>query len=242
MRELSELNDGDDPAWPGLQEEFATTSVPLKVLPGDPEQGRSCLSQLQVSVESYLGALALHSGGLILDGGWLRVFGGSTMTGADALPSLAQVNCFPAAFDPGWRPADGLIVAQDILGGVFALNGHDAAKAGRPGTPGQVIYFAPDSLEWQALEMGYGTWLTWLLTGRLEQFYGGLRWPGWRAEVRVLSPAQGIAFYPFLWSDEAHANLAATTRRPVPVMELLRMNADFCQQLGVNSPGFLGSV
>ncbi|MEU4234632.1 DUF2625 family protein [Nonomuraea sp. NPDC026600] len=63
MRELSELIDGDDPAWPVLQEEFATTSVPLKVLPGDPDQGRSCLLQLQVSVESYLGALALASAG-----------------------------------------------------------------------------------------------------------------------------------------------------------------------------------
>ncbi|WP_233507896.1 DUF2625 family protein [Spongiactinospora gelatinilytica] len=239
---LHELIDGNDPAWPLLQEEFATTSVPLQVFAGDPEQGRSCLLQLQVSVESYLGALALHSGGLILDCGWLRVFGGSSMTGVDALPSLAQINRFPAVFDPGWRPIDGLIVGQDILGGVFALNGHDPGAAERPGAPGEVLYFAPESLEWEALEMGYGTWVNWLLSGRLEGFYDGLRWPGWQAEASVLTLAQGIAVHPFLWSKEAHTDLPSTSRRAVPMSELLRLNIDFCRKLGLKSPGFLGNA
>ncbi|WP_246075047.1 DUF2625 family protein [Nonomuraea terrae] len=239
MRELGELIDVAEPAWPVLQEEFARTSVPLEVLPGDPGQGRACLLQLQVGAGSALGAMALHCGGLVLDGGWLRVFGGTT---AGALPGLARVNGFPEAFDPAWRPPDGLVVAHDVLGGVFVLNGPDPAAAGRPGVPGQMLYFAPDSLEWEALEMGYGTWLTWLLSGRLDLFYDGLRWPGWRDEVSALAHDQGFAFYPFLWSEEAMADLAGATRSPVPMRELLGLNASFRDRSGLPGPGFLGDV
>ncbi|MFG3001978.1 DUF2625 domain-containing protein [Streptomyces sp. NPDC048340] len=242
MRQLSDLTDVDDPAWPALQEEFANSSTPVEVLPAaDPEQGRACLLQLQVSARSWLGALALHSGGLVVDGGWLRVYGGAT-SGAHGLPGLSQVNRFPAAFDPSWRPADGLVVGHDVLGGVFALNGHDPAASRRPGDPGQMLYFAPDSLEWEALEMGYGTWLTWLLSGRLDQFYDGLRWPGWQGEAAALAPSQGLSVYPFLWSAEAQADLAATSRRAVPMAELLGVSSDFCRQFGPHNPGFLGSA
>lgn len=104
-----------------------------------------------------------------------------------------------------------------------------------------MLYFAPDSLEWEAMEMGYGTWLTWLLSGRLDQFYDGLRWPGRQREAQSLELSQGIAVYPFLWSKEAQADPAATTRTPVPLTELLALSGDFCRQTGPGDPGFLGS-
>jgi hypothetical protein len=105
-----------------------------------------------------------------------------------------------------------------------------------------VVYFAPDSLAWEPLEIGYATWVTWLLSGRLDQFYDGLRWPGWQTESAGLGPGQGIAVYPFLWSEEARADLAATTRHPVSLRELLGISADSCRQLGLRDPGFLGAV
>ncbi|MFI7361678.1 hypothetical protein ACIBO4_05990 [Streptomyces sp. NPDC050149] len=39
MRQLSELTDVDDPAWPVLQDEFAGSSVPVDVLPGEGDPG-----------------------------------------------------------------------------------------------------------------------------------------------------------------------------------------------------------
>jgi hypothetical protein len=242
VRELDELIDVDDPAWPELQELFAASAVPLQVLPVDPEEGRRGLLQLQVTVRSVLGAVVLHSGGLLVDNGWLRVFGGGSGQGADALPGLAKVNGFPAAFDRVWRPATGLVVGHDVLGGVFAVNGHDPAAAGRPGAPGQMTYFAPDTLEWESMEMGHSAWVSWLLSGRLETFYEGLRWPGWSTETAALAVSQGISVIPFLWSKEAHANLAATSRRAVPMREVLGVAADFARQMGPADPGFLGAV
>ncbi len=188
-----------------------------------------------------LGALALNTGGLLVDSGWVRVFGGGSVTGG-GLPSLAQVNRFPADFDPVWHPAAGLVVGHDVVGGVFALNGGDPAAAGRPGAPGQMTYFAPDTLEWEAMEMGHSGWVSWLLSGRLETFYDGLRWPGWREEAAALAFPQGISVYPFLWSAQAQADLAATSRRPVPMREVIGVAADFARQMGPSDPGFLGDV
>lgn len=242
MRALDELVNVDEPAWPVLQEAFTSAAVELEMLPGIEGGDGASILQLQVSAGSALGAMVLHCGGLAVDGGWLRIFGGRSPGRQTNLPSLAVVNRFPVAVDLTWRPTDGLVVAQDVLGGVFALNGHDPATAGRPGVPGQMTYFAPDSLEWEAMDMGYGTWLTWALSDRLAQFYEGLRWPGWQEETVGLTAAQGITVYPFLWSQQAQEDLAATTRAPAPMAELLTMSRDFCQQMGLPAPGFLGAV
>jgi hypothetical protein len=242
MYELDELINVDDPAWSELQELFAASAVPLEVLPVDDAEGRRCLLQMQVTARSVLGSLALNSGGLAVDGGWVRVFGGGSGSGDRDLSSLAQVNRFPAAFDPAWSPSAGLVVGHDVLGGVFALNGHDPAAAGRPGVPGQMAYFAPDTLAWEAMGMGHSAWISWLLSDRLETFYDGLRWPSWREDAAALDFTQGITVYPFLWSKEAHADLAATSRRPVPMREVLGVAADFARQMGPADPGFLGDV
>lgn len=176
MREIDELTQVDDPAWPELQEAFAAGAVPVRVLAADPAEGRRSVLQMQVTARSTLGALAWNCGGLVLDDGWVRVFGGGSEA-SGGLPSLAQVNRFPDAFDPDWSPEAGLVVGQDALGGVFALNGHDPAASGRPGSPGRMTYFAPDTLAWEAMDMGHSSWVHWLLSGRLETFYDGLRRP-----------------------------------------------------------------
>lgn len=241
MREIDELANVDDPAWPELQQALAASAVPVRVLPADPAESSRTLLQLQVTARSVLGSLVVNTGGLLLDDGWVRVFGGGS-SAKGGVPSLAQVNRFPDSFDPAWHPATGLVVGQDVLGGVFALNGHDPAAVGRPGAPGQLTYFAPDTLAWEGLTMGHSAWVSWLLSGGLEQFYEGLRWPGWRAETAALTNSQGIAVYPFLWTKEARADLAATTRRPVPMREVLGVAADFARQLGSADPGFFGEL
>jgi hypothetical protein len=77
---------------------------------------------------------------------------------------------------------------------------------------------------------------------RLETFYAGLRWPGWREEAAVLSLSHGISVFPFLWTEEAHADLATTSRSAVPMRQVLSFAADFARQMGPADPGFLGAV
>ncbi|MEU3838731.1 DUF2625 domain-containing protein [Streptomyces sp. NPDC028635] len=239
MRELSQLIDVEEPAWPELRETLDTSPVSVEVLPLDDDLGSASILQLQVTARSYLGAVALHCGGLLVDGGWLRVFGSPVSGAAHGVPSLARVNRFPEAFDPVWRPETGLVVAHDVLGGVFALNGAAPAGAGRPG---EVVYFAPDSLRWEALGVGHSTWLAWLVSGALDEFYADLRWSGWREEVRTLNGKQGLSLFPPLWSREARQDIAATSRRAVSMGELLGVARDSCRQFDGVDPGFLGAV
>ncbi|MET7365987.1 DUF2625 domain-containing protein [Streptomyces sp. NPDC005566] len=239
MRELSELIDVEEPAWPELRETLGGGPVSVEVLPSDSDLARASLLQLQVTARSYLGAVVLHCGALLVDDGWVRVFG-SPLDGT--APSLAQVNQFPGEFDSAWRPDAGLVVAHDVLGGVFALNGVAPTSVGRPGTPGEMIYFAPDSLRWEALGAGHSEWLAWLVSGALDQFYADLRWSDWQDEVRALNSDQGMSLFPPLWSAEARQDISATSRRAVPMAELLGVARDSCRQFDGIDPGLLGAV
>jgi hypothetical protein len=135
-----------------------------------------------------MGALARHTGGLLVDDGWLRVLGGGDERG---LPSLAQANGLPGDEQP---PA-ALMVGHDVLGGRFEVNGPDPAATGRPGNPGEVCYFGPDTLAWESLGAGHGAWLSWIAGGGITEFYQALRWPTWRAEIRDLPLTHGITVY-----------------------------------------------
>jgi hypothetical protein len=121
-----------------------------------------------------------------------RGVGGRWRSARPERADRAQVNDFPAQPASEWQPPYGMVIAHDVLGGVYALNPADPAAWRRPGKPGEVVYFAPDSMTWQPLKGGYGAWLSWILSRGLERFYEGLRWPGWEAEParRVPSPAR----------------------------------------------------
>ncbi|MFJ9855310.1 DUF2625 family protein [Streptomyces sp. NPDC101150] len=242
MREINELIDVEDPAWPLLREEMSGAGVPVEVLSGHAGIGRASLLQLQVSARSNLGGLVLNCGGLLVDSGWLRVFGSPSGADVGGLPSLAEVNAMPSTFDPAWRPGAGLVVAQDVLGGVFALNGSDPREANRPGEPGEILYFAPDALGWEALGAGHSAWLSWILSGGLQEFYDGLRWEGWRSEVSALNNREGLSFFPPLWSAEARRDLLATSRRAVFMSELLGLSRESSLQFDGTDPGFLGAA
>jgi Protein of unknown function DUF2625 len=241
VRTLAELTDVDDPGWADVTGMIAESRVHVEVLAPDRVQCEASLHQLQVTARSALGAVALNTGGMLVDHGWLRVYGGSGVPGG--MPGLAEINRFPAEPAPDGVPAHGLVIAHDVLGGVFALNLATSPACGRPGEPGEVLYFAPDFMRWEPMEGGYGSWLTWMLSDTLGRFYESLRWPGWEAETAALNPRQGLSVIPFLWSREARDDLAATSRRPAAMRELLSMHHEFCRQLTADpDPGFLGTI
>jgi hypothetical protein len=240
VRDISELVDVPEPSWPWLTDDFASSFTGYVMLDPDPDRCRATLHQLQVTARSPLGAITLNTGGILVHDGWVRVYGGSG-GGPTGLPSMAEVNGFPETVEEGWQPPAGLIVAHDVLGGVYALNGIAPEEHGRPGSPGGVVYFSPVTLTWQDMEMGHSQWLGWLLDGGAANHYHEVLWPTWRAEVAELGPRDGISVYPFLWSEEAQENMAATTRKPVPLNEILGIHASSAEQLGLAQPGALGA-
>jgi hypothetical protein len=239
MRDINELVDVPVPSWPGLAADLASSFTPSAVLSPDPAQCRATMLQLQVTARSALGAIALNTGGIVLFDGWLRLFGGSG-GGPAGLPGMAEVNCFPAGVEPDWSPPGGLVVAQDVLGGVFSLNGLEPAEHGRPGDPGEVVYFSPCTLEWATLELRHSQWLYWIVSGGCAGFYHDLLWPTWRTEVAALHPRDGISVDPFLWTEQAQGDMSSTTRRAVPMEQLMETHKVLCAQLSFDDPGFLG--
>jgi hypothetical protein len=207
LRSAEELAGVADPAWPGIAELIAGAASPVEVL--EPDRSRDTLYRLQVTVRSALGALAWNAGGVLIDAGWLKLLG----CGARDLPGLAEAN---GLGEPGPEsgPPGLLTVAFDVLGGRFAVNG-GALGAAR----GEVCYFGPDTLAWLPLGAGHGAFVSWALSGRTEEFYEDLRWPGWRAETAALTPGQGLSVYPPPWSAEGK-DLAQSSRRPAAVTEL----------------------
>ena len=114
----------------------------------DPQYALEVLRFVGVSTKSYLGAVAYHTGGILLDQGWLRVFGGGSQ---DFGASLKDWNVKQG----GSRRLDGaIVVAYDLIGGFFALNGGALGD-----DTGSMYYYAPDELEWEPLEVRYSEWL-----------------------------------------------------------------------------------
>ena len=196
-----------DPAWRELADAILDAET-ADILPVDRASGERCLVALQVTARSTLGALALNTGGVLVDSGWLRILGG----GAEGLPSLADANELGAERPVGAPPI--LFVAFDVLGGRFAVNG-----GGLEGAAGEVHHWAADTLRWEPLGIGHSGFVRWALGPGVGEFYADLRWPGWDDEVAHVRVDQGMSIYPPLSTAESRP-LRDASRRPVPWPEL----------------------
>ncbi|VWC54766.1 hypothetical protein BLA18112_00114 [Burkholderia lata] len=207
MRPLDELVDARESALPTLIEWATAASHRCDILPASDRCGE-VLSALQVSTRSTLGAIAYSTGGILVDGGYLRLLG----SGHPGLPRDIV----------GWnsgRSSGFLLIADDAAGGFFALNGGTLGD-----DTGSVYYFAPDTLGWEPLEIGYSDFIQWSLSENLDDFYANLRWPGWQAEVQHLTTDQCFSFYPFLWTKEG--SVEHSSRKAVSVSELYALHVN----------------
>jgi uncharacterized protein DUF2625 len=163
-------------AWPRIVSWIESTSRQVDVLA--PERGDETLRLLEVSAESTLGAVAHATGGIVVDGGWLRLLGG----GSDELPSLAE--WAGLARRQRVEPvAGGVCVAFDAVGGFFVLLEQTR----------HVHSFLPDTLTWLDTRLTYSQFVHWTLHGDLDGFYGELR--EWRETSRDLAPGEALSIH-----------------------------------------------
>lgn len=128
-------SDGDD-AWRAVTDLIAACPVPVELQPPHPDGVAA--AQLGLSERSWLGSIVGHTNGIVIDSGWLRLLGGG---GADGLPGVREANAGATGL---------LVVGYDVLGGTFALDGGALGDG-----DGAVHSFAPDSLAWEPLGLGY---------------------------------------------------------------------------------------
>jgi hypothetical protein len=64
----------------------------------------------------------------------------------------------------------------------------------------------------------------------VTEFYQALRWPGWAAEVAAVPRDHGIHTFPPPWTAEGK-DLAAVSRRAIPLSELIGLHHEMAAQL-----------
>ena len=209
-RSLSDLINEAEPGLDLVREWAEASPHPVELLPVASADGERTLERLQITSRSPLGSIALSTGGVWIDHGWVRLLGG----GCDRMPvDLATFNYRDAFYGDGPQRLPGsLIVGWDAIGGFFALRWID------PDAPPLVHYHGPDTLSWENLVIGYSEFVNAMCSDSLESFYDGPRWTSWQEEVAVLPGDQIIHVAPPLWS--AGPPLAVRSRRPVPLEEI----------------------
>lgn len=158
-----------------------------------------------------MGALAYETGGLLIDHGWLRVLGSGSGAAGKMRRSIMSWN-------EALGTKDFTIVADDVIGGLFALN-----RGRLPAPPGVVCYFALDTLNWESTDKNYAEWLQWALNGDLSLFYEGCRWDYWEGETSETSGDEGISLFPPLHTEQGR-DLDRSKRTRIPILELCEYN------------------
>ncbi len=223
MRPLSELINTAEDAWPMVKAWIDTATNGVEILPVDSAQAATALHETQVTTRSPMGAVVYQTGGLLVDGGWLRILGG----GSKKLPRTL----------PGWnsgRTMDslgnahpGYLIADDAAGGFFFLNGGALGE-----DVGNVYYLSPDNLDFEPLEINYSQFLWFCFQEDLASFYAAVRWKGWQKDAAALPGDSVFSFAPFLFTKEGK-DIEKTHRGIVPVDEQYNFTMDMRRQLGV---------
>jgi hypothetical protein len=218
MRSLTELLDRQEPALPLLRSWIDDPGGNGgTLLPPVDEVRTVTLLRLQVTTRSLLGTLAYETGGVSVADGLVRLLG------SGARRSLIE-SAEAAGCPLDGRYPDVVVVGDDVLGGLFALNGGRFGANGR----GQVFHLAADNTVWVPLGVGYTDFVAWCLTGDLDRLYE----PFADLDAYVARPRPAFdatySFYPFLWTREA------TEGRP----DVRVLGANECLRLRLELFGF----
>lgn len=221
MRKIEELIYKEENAWLIVQEWVSQAKNQVEILPNNRFDGEKTLFELQITNESTMGAIALECGGILVDNGWLRILGSGNEKISGNMLSWNNIDGTEIEF-----PLRGtMIIAYDIVGGFYAIN---------VGALGSIIksvfYFAPDSLEWEDIEMGYTDFINWALNGDLSLYYKSFRWIGWESDIKKLSGDQGISIFPYLWTKEGK-DIEKCSKRAVSMKELWGIQNHLASQI-----------
>lgn len=216
MRTLQELINTKDPGWIVVKEWIDLAKNKVEILPNSRLRAEEALVNTQVTTHSLMGAIIYETGGLLVDGGWIRILGSGCKQMNRSLPDWNKGKTF-AAFG---EPAPYLLIADDVIGGFYAINGGGLGQ-----DAGNIYYNSPDSLEWEALEISYSQFLLFCFETDMNTFYASLRWNGWKDDIKEISPDYAYSFVPFLWTKEG-SDINKVNRKPVPIEELYRLNME----------------
>ncbi|PZR22824.1 MAG: hypothetical protein DI539_04770 [Flavobacterium psychrophilum] len=223
MKPLSELINTQEPGWELVQTWISEAKNSIEVLPANSKNAEEALYNTQVTTRSPMGAIVYVTGGILIDNGWIRILGSGSEKLNRSLPDWNKGK----AYDDFGKGAPFLLIADDAIGGFFVLNG-----GGLGSDLGKIYYLAPDTLEYEPLDLTYSDFLYFCFNNDLDQFYEGYRWKSWKKDMTELKGNEVFSFYPYLWTEEGK-DINKTTRNKVSVEEYYNLTLDFRKQLNI---------
>ncbi|OOF37280.1 DUF2625 domain-containing protein [Rodentibacter heidelbergensis] len=196
MQTLEQLISPETSAWPTLSKWIEQARNHCQIIQKDHSSAERELFTMQMPTSSPMGAVIYETGGMLIHHGWLRILG----SGSFQLPRGLMDWNFSKSFKESGEKPQYLLVADDVIGGYFALNGGSLGK-----NLGKIYYFSPKDLAWHDLNFTYTEFLAWALNGDLEAFYQGLFWQNWQEAVKQLDGNQVFVFTPDLNEDKVMA-------------------------------------
>ena len=211
----------DNSLWEELNKMFNDSNKNIKLNRSKTNDGQNTLGMLKITSKSVLGSILFNTSRITVDN-WIRVLGAENQENRGILSyNKINENGVANAIDKM------LIVADDVVGGVFALNAGKFSDG-----IGDVWYFAPDILQWESLELKYSEFISWIAMGNIDEFYSSLRWNKWKDDVSNLTFDEAILVYPFLWSNEVQIETA--DKKIVPAEELLNINQEYSKKFNLS--------
>lgn len=113
------------------------------------------------------------------------------------------------------NPLSFLLVADDVLGGFFAINNGAFEKD----NIGKVFYFAPDNVKWQSLDLSYSEFIQFCFSGDLNKFYDGFKWKNYEKDLSDIDGNSAFTFFPYLCTKEG-SDINKVSKKIVPVNEV----------------------
>lgn len=196
MQTLEQLISPQYSAWPTLSQWIEQARNHCRVIKKDQPSAERELFTMQMPTSSPMGAVIYETGGILIHHGWLRILG----SGSFQLPRGLMDWNFSKSFKESGEKPQYLLVADDVIGGYFALNGGSLGE-----NLGKIYYFSPKDLVWHNLNFTYTEFLAWALNGDLDAFYQGLFWQNWQEEVKQLDGNQVFVFTPDLNEEKVMA-------------------------------------
>lgn len=203
----------DKQLWNELLNMINSSKSEIRQIEGEQAVGDKIVKELSLNENTTLATIIYGTAGLTINK-CIRILG----QGNTELQSICEINDIIDGVPTKIKGF--LIVATDIFGGIYAMNVEEI-----DGSIGQIFYFAPDTLEWDPLDMKYSQFLYWAVNGNTDEFYETMKWSDWEKYADLTNFNQGILIYPFLWSKEIVIETAS--KKIVPFVELINVNMDY---------------
>lgn len=129
----------------------------VEIIPVDAPCAEINSEYFQADASTNFGLLITQCGGVVVNG-VVRLLG------SNRSPEYRDINLFNIKLSTG---GGCIFLGDDIFGGIFAVNTGLFSE-----NLGSIMYFAPDTLEWEDTELQLSGLFAWLKDGDMAGFYG----------------------------------------------------------------------